>query len=553
MPLMKPQTPVIFLAFANEMTDQGFLRGLSIELKKILRTLEPAVQAQRCHVKILPAATQEEIVEVFQDEWYRDRIMIFHYGGHAAENQLWLEGQDGDNQAFFSQGLARFLGAQSGLKLVFLNGCATGEHAQLLHASKIPAVITTSRKISDEQAQDFASVFYGGIASGGTVKEAFGEAEGVMLGKYPSSEFDTSGLTRSLFWDEPVGGDRQLDFPWRISFVESEKELHENWRLFIQHSSVFLHDQPKPEAFIGEVINNMRLEKVLGAGSVGTVFKAIHLNLNEERAIKITHRITEGYEQLKQVVYSGNKGLSSIQHPNVVKFYDVGEVVILGEKRLYVAMELVKGERLDKIPPSNWLGSKESHATLSNIMLQITEGLDAAHRAEFTDLSGMPRQGIVHGNIKSRKILFTTEGVPKLIDFLFTDLSRSQNIKIEIPNRVREDLKGERIQDFIAPEIISGKTGVTKAGDIYSLGAVFFNMLTGKSIGDFNFKSDQDLHKFVKQQDQLFPIYLSKLIFEASRPNAHERTKQLQDIVDQLIEHENIIRRTTHWFRRLFN
>ena len=84
--MQKPTIPVIVLAFANEHTSKGFLSGLSKEMKQILKALEPAVQKGKIHIKILPAATQDEIISVFQDAWYEDRIWIFHYGGHADED-----------------------------------------------------------------------------------------------------------------------------------------------------------------------------------------------------------------------------------------------------------------------------------------------------------------------------------------------------------------------------------------------------------------------------------------------------------------------------------
>ncbi|MCI4670571.1 MAG: protein kinase, partial [Bacteroidia bacterium] len=511
MSLIKPQTPVIFLAFANERTESGFLRGLTMELKRILKTLEPAIQKGRCFVKVLPAATQKEIMEVFQDEWYQNRIWIFHYGGHATEDQLWLEGDEGGNQAFFSKGLARFLGAQKGLKLVFLNGCATGDHANLLHESNIPAVITTSKKISDDQAQDFASTFYQGIAGGGNISEAFEEAEGAILGEYPEGDFSTEGITRSLFWEEDLEESSKFDFPWRLSFREEEDWIPKNWRLFYELGNTEEEQSQGAEAFVGMEFNNMKLVEVLGQGSMGVVFKAIHLNLNVERAVKICHKVIEGYDQLKDVVFAGNKGLSEINHPNVVKFFDVGEVVLMGEKRLYMVMELIKGERMDRISMQNWIGGPDNHERLADVMLQTASGLEVAHRTKFTDVSGMPREGIVHGNIKARKILFTTEGVPKLIDFLFTDLSRSHNIKLQLPESVKYIVRGERPEDFIAPEILNGSGGVSKQGDIYSWGAVFFRAITGKAIADFSFNSADELHRFVKQKDWLFPKYLSKI------------------------------------------
>ncbi len=551
MSTFKPKTPVIFLAFANERSEDGFLRGLTLEMKRIMETLEPAVQKGRCHLKILPAATQAEIIEVFQDEWYQGRIWIFHYAGHAAEDQLWLEGEEGGNQAFFSQGLSRFLGAQEGLKLVFLNGCATADHARLLHESDIPAVITTHVKIRDDQAQDFAAILYQGMAGGASIDEAFEEAEGGLLGKYREEELVEGGSTRALFWSHEKA-DIQKDFPWKLSYRKEEAWVPKSWRLFYELKKEENPSEVEAEAFVGETLNNMELVEVLGQGSLGVVYRAIHKNLNEERAVKITHKVLEGYEELKNVIYVGNKGLSGIDHPNVVKFYDVGEVILFGEKRLYMVMELIKGERMDKISKDYWLGEKENHFRFADVILQTASGLHAAHKTKFEDLSGMPREGIVCGNIKPRKILFTTEGVPKLIDFLFTDLSRSQNIKLQLPKSVQNIMRKERPEDFLAPEIIEGKGGVSKQGDIYALGAVFFHAITGKYRADFDFKSDKELHRFVKQQDRLFPKYLSKLIFESTYPKPSGRTSNIKDVINEVLKPAGFLKKLSYWVKDLF-
>ena len=224
--------PVLVLAFANERIQGRYLRKLTVEMKNILDALEPAVQKGRVFIKLIPAATQKEIVEVFQDEWYHNRVSIFHYAGHADEDELWLESSDGGNEAFFSQGLARFLGAQSSLRLAFLNGCATGAHASLLHDANIPAVITTSREIQDDQATEFATTFYRGMASGASLEESFAEAEGVLLGRY--AEHTNEG-TRGLYWESaPPSTTDEEGLPWRLTLRPKVEWVPAQWRLFYE-------------------------------------------------------------------------------------------------------------------------------------------------------------------------------------------------------------------------------------------------------------------------------------------------------------------------------
>ena len=542
----KPKIPVIVLAFANERTEDGFLRQLTVEMKAILSALEPAIQKNRCHLKIIPAATQQEIADVFQDEWYEGRIWIFHYGGHADHDELWLENDDGGNQSFFSMGLARFLGAQKGLKLVFLNGCATEDHANLLLIQNIPAVIATSRKINDLMATRFADIFYSGLASGGNIEESFREAEGMLLGTHGPSQFQKAQNSRSLFWVEDEK-ESNLDLPWRLFLKEEASWFPAQWRLFHQLQEPEEQETIEAEKFVGRTINNYKIEKLLGQGSLGAVFKAVHINLNEERAIKITHKVLEGYEYLKDIVYAGNKGLSSIKHPNVIDFYDVGEIELLGQKRLYMVMELVKGQRLDKIPKSV---IAENENKLIDFAVQVVAGLEAAHKTKFTDAAGMPREGIIHGNIKTRKILFTQDGKPKIIDFLFTDLSRSSRIKLEVPEIVQQEQRGENLQNYFPPEVLRGEQKVSKQSDIFGIGAVFFEVFTGKSIADFHFNSIDSLHRFVRKHQLNIPKNISKAVFKATRPAPDERYETAGEMIADMLESTSFWKRIFYRFKR---
>ncbi|MEO1587909.1 MAG: protein kinase, partial [Bacteroidota bacterium] len=529
--MIDPKIPVIFLAFANERSEDGFLRELTTEMKLILDALEPAVQRGRCHVKVLPSATQEEIMEVFQDEWYQGRIEIFHYGGHATESSLWLENADGGNQAFFSLGLTKFLGAQEGLGMVFLNGCATKDHAKNLHDAQIPAVIGTATAIPDLQAREFSQVFYQGLAGGASLREAYDEAQGAVLGDFPDDHFISESPTRSLFWDEEHEEAQTYDFPWKLTLRSTESWIAEQWRLFHVEAPQVRTINLAAGALIGKEVANHELVEVLGEGTTGTVYLARHLSLNEERAIKITHPVAQGYSTMKDILYAGNQGLSSIDHPNVAQLYDVGEVKLFSRMRLYMVMELIKGDRLDEVAYFSDLKRPDDVDQAIDIMTQIAAGLEAAHKTQFTDLRGMPQNGIIHGNIKTRKILFTPEGVPKLIDFSFTDLSRNQNIVLEQPESVKNLLKAENLKDFTAPEILKGQRGVSKQSDIYGLGAVFFHILSGKPRGDFHFQTEEALHRFVKNRHLIFPRSLSKTIFEATQMDFTQRSQTVAEVI----------------------
>ncbi len=549
MSILKPQIPVVCLAYANERTSQGFLRQLAVELKSVMNSLEPTVQKNRVHLKILPATTQNDIANVFQDEWYEGRVSIFHYGGHSDEDELWLENESGSNQSFFSLGLARFLGEQEGLKLVFLNGCATLEHASLLLKANIPAVIATSRKIDDRQARQFAVSFYKGLSSGASIEEAFGEAEGLMLGEYGSTGVATAGAqSRSLFWeDETV---EKPAFPWRLFLREDNSWMAARWRLFRERKRAQDKQQLNAKAFVGETINNYKIIELLGAGSIGTVYKAIHINLNTEVAFKITHRAITGYEQLRRIVFSGNKGLSEIKHPNVVEFLDVGEVTLYGQKRIYVAMEFIKGQSLDKLNFGISVLRRSEIERLAHFALQLSEAVRAVHETKYEDDAGVPREGIVHGNIKTRKILTTYEGIPKLTNFMFTDLRYNRQIKLDVPEKVKLRDRDERLEDYYPPEVINGEVQLNKQTDIYSLGAVYLEVFVGKKLGDVRFSDFEDFHELFKQKNRYISKKFTKVIFRALHPNPQERYLTIGEMIDDLLINRSFFGKILYWFKR---
>jgi len=97
------------IAFANNRVDQAsYLRNLPEEARNIQEILESAKKDGLCDYKEIPNATLKEILDVFQNPLYKDRIAIFHYAGHANSYQLMLESPEGRTTAAYAGGLAPF-------------------------------------------------------------------------------------------------------------------------------------------------------------------------------------------------------------------------------------------------------------------------------------------------------------------------------------------------------------------------------------------------------------------------------------------------------------
>jgi formylglycine-generating enzyme required for sulfatase activity len=181
--------PVVFLAFAQHDAHLPDLPYLAREANQLIIALDNARTQGQCEVVPRPAATLDDIISVFRDPTYCGRIAVFHYGGHAGDGGLLMEGSAEGGGTVNMRGLAAFLAEQRGLKLIFLNACKTGIHvATLLATGEFAVIATASDRIFDGTACRFAQQFYAKLAVGGTISRAFIEARAI----YTMGEFEAS-------------------------------------------------------------------------------------------------------------------------------------------------------------------------------------------------------------------------------------------------------------------------------------------------------------------------------------------------------------------------
>lgn len=215
--------PIIFLAFANDkQTADGFLRNLTLERNQIREALKQASAGQNpvCEVIVEPDASIDSIFDTFQNPEYRDRIAVFHYGGHAENFKLLLESAHGKKVEAHAEGLVPFIASQKGLQLVFLNGCSTQSQADALISEGVPAVIGTTKNIPDQVAQALSQRFYAGLGAGLSLQNAWNEA--VLYLKSQSGR-EVKSILRA---HEEVHD----TFPWYIRYSNNSGDVRE-WNL----------------------------------------------------------------------------------------------------------------------------------------------------------------------------------------------------------------------------------------------------------------------------------------------------------------------------------
>ena len=229
---MPTDRPIVFLAFADARSDLSSLKVEGWSLKDQFDELKR--RGVIADVVVEENASLERIYSVFQK--HRDRIAIFHFGGHADGDRLLLQSAFEPRPAY-ADGLATLLGQQRGLKLVFLNGCSTRPQVKRLLDAGVPAVIATARPIDDGVATEFAVAFYQAlttgysgenrkITGGCSLAMAFAQAEGLSKTARGGKSRDFVAATPS---HEEVTDDD--GFPWVVQYRKGSEHV-ERWNLF---------------------------------------------------------------------------------------------------------------------------------------------------------------------------------------------------------------------------------------------------------------------------------------------------------------------------------
>src|ERR1043166_4865858 len=140
------------------------------------------------------------------------------------------------------------------------------------------------------------------------------------------------------------------------------------------------------DPLIGAKIGPCRVENRLAAGGMGVVYRARHLNLNQDVALKILAPSLAQDQEYVTRFFREAGAAGQIDHPNVVRVIDVGR----HEEKYYIVMEFVQGDTLDKILDTDRRLPLEK---ATRLIREITAGLAAAHR-----------QGVIYRDVKTRNI-----------------------------------------------------------------------------------------------------------------------------------------------------
>lgn len=195
--------------------------------------------------------------------------------------------------------------------------------------------------------------------------------------------------------------------------------------------------------------------EMLGAGGMGTVYKARHVKLNRTVALKFLKATLSKKPEFAERFLREARTMAQLDHPNIVRVYDFGE----SSGECFLAMEYVDGTNLRAILMNDGLQSPET----LRIIPKICEALEYAHK-----------EGVVHRDIKPENILIDRLGHVKIADFGLAKLMSSDHWNLT------ETGQAMGTPHYMAPEQVRRTSDVDHRADIFSLGVVFYEMLTGE-------------------------------------------------------------------------
>jgi serine/threonine-protein kinase len=259
-------------------------------------------------------------------------------------------------------------------------------------------------------------------------------------------------------------------------------------------------------------IGKYEIKELIGAGAMGSVFLARDPDLDRDIAIKLMSPHVAQESGGRDRFLREARASGSLQHPNIITVYNFGEA----DGNLYIAMEYVAGRDLSDVI--------RNHIRLSlrdkiDVILGVLAGLSYAHD-----------RGITHRDIKPSNIRLTTQGTPKVLDFGVAYLSES-------------DLTGSGLvlgtPNYMAPEQVRG-SAPTPAGDLFSVGAVFYELLTHRKPFDgdtahavlYSVASDEPVS--LSGLHRSIPQIVRRVVERAMEKDPKNRYRSAEDMAEDL-------------------
>ncbi len=304
--------------------------------------------------------------------------------------------------------------------------------------------------------------------------------------------------------------------------------------------SQFGPDEPEPD--LPERIGQFRITGLLGKGGMGIVYEATQEHPNRPVALKVIHPgVISGSarRRFRQEV----EALGRMSHPGIARIYEAGTT---DDGRPYFAME-----RVDGVPITRFAASRDTRARLG-LIGAIAEAVDHAHR-----------KGVVHRDLKPDNILVDAAGKVKILDF---GVARSTDSDMQVTSIHTHVGQIIGTLPYMSPEQVSGDPSrVDGLADVYALGVIAYETLTGSLPYDVRNKSIPEMVRII-QQDPPTPISsfsrvlrgdletITAKALEKEPSRRYASAAAMAEDIARFLRHEPILARrpsTAYQFRKL--
>lgn len=271
------------------------------------------------------------------------------------------------------------------------------------------------------------------------------------------------------------------------------------------------------DKYIGKILDERyEIIELIGSGGMANVYKALCHRLNRYDAVKIMRDETAANTELRRRFRAESQAVAMLSHPNIVSVYDVSH----SDDVEYIVMELIDGITLKQyLQKKSVLDPSE----VLDFTIQTAKALEHAHS-----------KGIIHRDIKPQNIMLLKDGMIKVADFGIASLE----------NTIEEN-NGETVGSvhYIAPEQARGEAPDARS-DIYSLGIVMYEMLTGK----LPYVGNSDVEVAVKHMNTdpvtprdivpSIPEELERICLKAMNSNIDERYQTASEMLADLEQYK---------------
>lgn len=271
------------------------------------------------------------------------------------------------------------------------------------------------------------------------------------------------------------------------------------------------------DKYIGKILDDRyEIIELIGSGGMANVYKALCHRLNRYDAVKIMRDETAANTELRRRFRAESQAVAMLSHPNIVSVYDVSH----SDDVEYIVMELIDGITLKQ-----YLQNKSvlDPSEVLDFTIQTAKALEHAHS-----------KGIIHRDIKPQNIMLLKDGMIKVADFGIASLE----------NTIEEN-NGETVGSvhYIAPEQARGEAPDARS-DIYSLGIVMYEMLTGR----LPYVGNSDVEVAVKHMNTdpvtprdivpSIPEELERICLKAMNSNIDERYQTASEMLADLEQYK---------------